>query len=191
MKQYIKSSVLNLSDMPFEARYDLARDRKTPPEYLAELAESTERGVLDAVAQNPSTPPYVLVRLVNRHRVTDFVVARNPNLPRQLMELFATHSGHYLTRVSLAENRGTPVDILIKLAMDPNTEVREMAACNPHLPEEFMWRIATQDIPQVVKFVALNPSASNDLLKYMAYSSPNWLVRETARGSLAERGIAI
>lgn len=71
-----------MSEPPVSAELTEAREPRTPPHRLTELAEHQDAPVRAAVACNPSTPPEALRRLAWRHWSS---VSRNPALPLLLL----------------------------------------------------------------------------------------------------------
>jgi len=89
MKRYIKSAVAGIYDPSHssagdDVRFDIARDPRTRPETLTEIAVwDTNPCILEKVAENPNTPAEVLFNLArgtNPHRDYWVVAAAMKNL---------------------------------------------------------------------------------------------------------------
>lgn len=89
-------------------KYSMARDPYASPERLEELSYDEDEGVVWEVADNLSTPVYVLVRL-----------SRHPSLR---------------VRWHVAVNDNTPVETLVELAQDKVYDVRRGVEDNPRTP---------------------------------------------------------
>lgn len=101
------------------------------------------------VAGNPNTPKEVLAKLA-----TDVLenirrrVAENPRTPVQtLVQLSCDPSVD--VRLSVAENPNTPPVVLEQLACDENVDVRYGVAENPHIPVHILSRLTEDDNPYV------------------------------------------
>ena len=65
MKIYIKAAVSSLLDEDADTLQELAENPNTPPEVLAELANSDNAWVLHTLLRNPNTPSYILDNAVD------------------------------------------------------------------------------------------------------------------------------
>jgi len=90
-------------------RSRVARNPKTSPEALSDLAENSERSVRVAVASHLNTSPEVLDDLAE--------------------------DSEHTVRIAVARNLRTRPTTLRGMVRDPNIKVVEAALCNPNLPD--------------------------------------------------------
>lgn len=71
--------------------YELAKSRTTPAELLREIAEGEyDLTILEAIADNPNTPPDVLRGLVHSEATfITYALIRNRNTPKDVLETIA------------------------------------------------------------------------------------------------------
>jgi hypothetical protein len=155
-----------------------AKDPGTSPERLAELANHEDFWVRLGVAGNPNAPLRVLTRLGGED--ADFAkfvhrnltaVARDPDTsPERLAEL-ADHED-FRVRMEVAENPGTPLHVLERLAED--IDFSYSLASNPKAPPELLARLvdledeAGDDFFETRSAVAGNPGTPPELLAKLA-----------------------
>jgi len=80
-------------------------------------------------------------------------------------------------RFRVARDSSTPVDTLVKLAVDEDWNVREQVASNPHTPVETLVQLATDKNLNVRKGVAWNLNTPVATLAQLAIDT-YWHVRE-------------
>lgn len=119
------------------ARSGIASNVAAPDFVLEKLARDRDIDVRCRVAENPATPSSALLELAgSAEKDLQYgiggALTRNPNLPRDAVELLISHPG---LRGWVAQSPRTPVDILIKLTADSDPHVRRAAGCNPSTPE--------------------------------------------------------
>ncbi len=101
------------------------------------------------VAGNPNTPREVLAKLSTD--VLETVrrrVAENPRTPAGVLAQLA-HDPSVDVRLSVAENPTTPPEVLEELYADDDVDVRYGVAENPHIPAEYLQRLAEDENPYV------------------------------------------
>ncbi len=81
-------------------------------------------------------------------------------------------------------NTNTPLDVLEKLAMDADPQVRLLTARHPNTPLVTLERLARDADPRVILAVAQHPRADRSLLTELAYNEQNTDVRLTAQDRL-------
>jgi hypothetical protein len=171
-----------------------ARDPLTPPERLEALA-GQGGAVQTAVAQNPNTPPAVLLELIAvepeavlQNEVFPLLLLENPVLlaatpmpalkrvltesgpvPRraELLQAAAAHSDSGV-RALVAIHPSTPPELLARLARDPSLYVRERVASNYKTPPELLSLLARdgeQRVRQVVAGHFATPPEALELLR--------------------------
>ncbi len=129
-----------------KVRISVATHPNTPPTVLKDLANDTDRDVVqtaawvikeqqekytaEGVRKNPKTPTHVLEKLAKKHPRT---ICEHPNTPLELLLEFSKSDNSQI-RGFVAENPRTPIIILEQLAYDDSTEVRWNVAQNPNTP---------------------------------------------------------
>jgi hypothetical protein len=144
----------------------IAQNPNAPRDVLLELSKDNNQLTRQYVAENPGTPLDILLTLTNGSAL------KNPNFPplecyrvtlannlsneqQQTSELIASlplKTKLSLTQVvegkelpakfAIARDRQTPIEILEKLAQDPNEDVRSIVANSQNLPLETLLKLA-------------------------------------------------
>lgn len=136
-----------------EVRRNVAQNTSTPASALEKLASDYCLEVLQAVARNPNTPGHILTKFVKDWNLR-LCIVKNPNTPASALEqllLFPRYETLVLEhpntpknlrrkiladlaksfnskeRLRAAQHPETPIDVLEKLAMDEEVEVRKFA----------------------------------------------------------------
>ncbi|MCJ8280136.1 MAG: hypothetical protein MJK14_09540 [Rivularia sp. ALOHA_DT_140] len=137
------------------AHYFLARRFDLPADLLAQIAQSDEFKIREAVAQNPNASSTTLEQLAQapelKLRIT---VAQNPNTPIYILDKLAKDENS-LVRMQIASRTSLSLETLIELASDEKSEVRKKAFQNPNLPKEVVERILCSE--DAFDFLKLNP----------------------------------
>lgn len=145
-------------------RIHAAQNKSCPMDMLDSFAGDIDYKVRLAVAENPNCPVEVLVKLAAPGN--DFVVRRavagNPNCPSFLLTELA--SDGYFGRLSAAESVNCPKDVLAKLAVDNECEVRITIAKKQNLPAEVFIKQAEDEEPKVRYAVAKNLNCPAEVL---------------------------
>jgi hypothetical protein len=115
-------------------RYLAAGQVKTPIQDLFELALDMDQAIRARVAQNPASPPQLMLILLNDPAAD--------------------------VRVGLSENPKAPFFILQRLVIDEDIHVRYDMAENRHMPEILLRRLMDDDNP----YVALRASRTVNAL---------------------------
>lgn len=85
---YIRASITNILDEPYDFQYMQAYDHSTDPRILAELAKSPYTDIREGVAHNPCTPENVLRMLVKDAHIGVRNNARsNAKAPRDFKDI--------------------------------------------------------------------------------------------------------
>lgn len=156
-----------------------AKDPRTSPERLAELAADQHAGVRWFVAQHPSTPAAVLDRLGRDQ--DDGVrsrVATHPATPAVALDRLALDPNVWVRR-KVADHQSSSAVALSLLATDKDAVVRRRVAENPSAPEEALYGLARDQMVSVRAAVARNPSTPFDILDVLSEDKDE-LVRQLA-----------
>ena len=151
----VRWEVAGNPNVPIERLY-VGKNKNTPPQILAKLANDEAKAVRMYVANNPNTSPEVLTKLIEdsdatvrswtisnkstppealarySERVTDGSnVLRNPNTPPEIVARFMNDKS-YEIRMKVAKHQNASQEVLAKLAKDRSRQVREAAIHNPN-----------------------------------------------------------
>ncbi|MEH1913599.1 MAG: HEAT repeat domain-containing protein [Nostoc sp.] len=114
-------------------------------EYFQQLLSTNY--IQEEIARNPNTPPEIIAQLMTRPGVGRQAVSRNPNAPTEALAELAQDSNS-TTRNWVAENPGTPANILVQLTRQPVEKtinnistVRETVLKNPNFPPLERYRL--------------------------------------------------
>ncbi|QBD79409.1 hypothetical protein EPA93_26845 [Ktedonosporobacter rubrisoli] len=169
----------------------IARNPRTSPQLLEELASSQAMEVRRAAAQHPqlTTEAIMVLALDEAAQVRAAIAARHHLTPEHYQQL-ATDSDQRV-RAALARNSHTPQAILSGLAADAQAQVRAAAAGNPrlapvamapllidldesvraplaanaHIPADYYAQLAQDDALKVRQQLATNPRLPLALLE--------------------------
>ncbi|RYE89101.1 MAG: hypothetical protein EOO75_12380, partial [Myxococcales bacterium] len=162
-----------------------AADVGTPPARLTELAASMSPRVLRALAANPSTPKYLLERLVISFPVEvtsnaswPLLAMVDPTFGEQVQNAEATTSvdGRVLEELArqpalrrrVASNPAASPALLAALAASGDPEVSEAVAWHPACPVETLVTLAAGGDPAVGPAVASHPRCPVETLRRLA-----------------------
>lgn len=130
---------------PIEAR----RRESNAPSGVDTGATTRTLHVRYIVAGNPNTPREVLAKLANDTLVNvRRRVAENPRTPIATLWQMASDPSVDV-RLSVAENANSPAEILEQLAHDDDVDVRYGVAENPHIPVGILTMLAEDNNPYV------------------------------------------
>lgn len=157
---------------------NIAKNLKTTPIVLKQLASDEDYYIRWDVAENPSTPAEILQQLAedSHERVRDGV-AGNHNTPIEILESFATDSDLNI-RYRVADNPNAPVEILKLLAKDKSLRIRFRVARNPNTPINLLESLANESNHYIREAVAKNANTPLEMLEKLANDS-NLVVRES------------
>jgi len=154
------------SDDGSGVRAAVARHPGTPSETLHRMVERERNSdVRTSLSQNPKTPPADLESMSRGSGYTMAGVARNPSTPEATLRRLstATSTGNHV-RAQVAANPAAPVDVIARLAVEPDAWVRKHAASNPSLPSPALRALSSDDDDQVRRAAAGNPNAAPAVL---------------------------
>jgi len=101
----------------------IVRDPDAPSSVLNRLATSSDKEVLERIAEHPRASVYTLTEL--------------------------SRSEHHEVRVAVADNANTPTEILQELAEDEHPDVRYRLAENPHICVSVLFRLEEDENPYI------------------------------------------
>jgi Leucine rich repeat variant len=158
--------LLEFADINAGNRQAIARNPNAPYSLLLELSKDSNSTTRNWVAENPNTPLDILLTLTNDGAL------KNPNFPplevyrvtlannlsnerqgasaliaslplKTKLSLTQVVEGNELpAKLSIARDLQTPIEILERLAQDPNEDVRSTVASNRNLPLATLLRLA-------------------------------------------------
>lgn len=107
--------LLELAGLGPELSREVAKSENTPPEILAQLAQSADAGTLQRVAANPHTPSQTLATLAKRSNTKIVLnVACNKSTPETILRQLSDHPKQNIRR-GVTANAAAPLDLLLKL----------------------------------------------------------------------------
>jgi Leucine rich repeat variant len=158
--------LLELLDIDAGFRQAISRNPNAPHSLLLELSKDSNSTTRNWVAENPSTPLDILLTLTNdgalnnpnfpaleRYRVTlennlanerqnaSTLIANLP-LKTKLSLTQVVEGSELPAKLAIARDLQTPIDILERLAQDPNEDVRATVASNRSLPLATLLKLA-------------------------------------------------
>ncbi|MDJ0742260.1 MAG: hypothetical protein QNJ32_02740 [Xenococcaceae cyanobacterium MO_167.B27] len=143
----------------FDSKKQTATEEDTPTDVLEELSKDEDAAIREAVAGNPNTPVEVLKNLseefpeaVTGNPVFDLLLLDNPDSE--------------FIRLSLARSSTTPQETLVKLVEHRDRKVRIAVAANVNTPLDLLERLASnpQEGIYLHEAIASNKSASPEIL---------------------------
>ena len=158
-----------------EVRSAVARNLNSPDWLLTSLAWDTAWRVREEVARNRNSPDFVLAQLARRHPAVQTDGSTDWGLISERIKRDIENRG---IRARVARNPATPVSTLVRLANDPEGEVRDMVAANLKTPVD------------VVVSLALNPDKSRRARAGAAHNpnTPPDILRQLAEGAERRAG---
>jgi hypothetical protein len=142
-----------------------AQFAKTTPERLAELAAHPDHNVRRASARHGSLGDEPLAKLLgDTVWEVKVVAAHHPRAPKDRAQAIVSEmiaSPETWLRALAAKSPLTPPDALVKLAKDPESDVRAEAVKNRHTPKDVARGGLTDDAPSVVLGALAHPSVTN------------------------------
>lgn len=172
-------------DRDVEVRCAVAQHATLPTDLAVELATRRDRLVHDALVWNPGIGPRVLELLARSPFLsTRRTVAPYRRLPAGAAEALAVDEDRWVRR-GVGHRRDVP-HLLVRLAADPELEVRLAVAMNSSAPGNALDILATNASVRIRELVAINPRARVSTLE-MLLGDTRPAVRQAARTQLATR----
>jgi Leucine rich repeat variant len=223
--------LLELADINAGIRQAIAKNPNAPCSLLLELSKNSNSTTRNYVAKNPSTPLDILLTLTNdgalnnpnfppleRYRVTlennlanerqqasslianlplktklsltqvvegnelpaKLAIARELQTPIDILERLAEDPNEDV-RCAVANNRNSPLATLLKLADDPSSKVKLQLIYhqfNRSTPVEILAKLASDPHEMVRKEIASNPNTPPEILAQFADDSSDWVTKE-------------
>jgi hypothetical protein len=151
----------------------------TDPKLLTEMAGSKKYRTY--VARNPNLPVELMKGLAeDKNDDVRYYLTGNPNLPVELMQVLAKDKDPDV-RGKLAHNPKLPLEIMRILVKDKNVGVRYYLTGNPNLPVELMQVLAKDKDDYVRRNLARNPNLPVEILNILAKDKDAAVRRNLAR----------
>ena len=191
MKRYIRSAIMDVTDMDRDSQLELAGSLNTSIDSLMKLA----LGYFNWSARIRAT--YSLKYIANSSH-PERLFEGNPDL-RYEMANFCEESDilgvlsddtDMFVRSSVSENEYTAVDTLDKLSHDSDAYVRENVADNPNTPDYTLARLSNDESFLVRRGVAKNPNTPQTILVKLS-KDENDSVRESALSNSNFKGDSV
>ncbi len=168
-----------------------ASSENTSIKRLEELINSKSGKIRSAVAQNPNTPPHILLKLfeefplqILNNPVFELLLIEKPNfyeelfhanrdvfneagLPFSFLEWGVRHSDE-LIRIAIAKSSNTPECFLVQLASDEDKDIRRQVAGNHRTPKEILEKLSVDTSVSVRIAIAGNLYTCELLLEKLA-----------------------
>lgn len=187
----------------------LAADPNITAEKLYQLSETEDKFTLIKIAQNPNTPPDLLIELFQKHclweildnPVLELILLEMPDFldklrqvrgyffgREKLPDLFFELSPYFSIelRQNLANNLNTLKYYLEKLVGDRNEEVRCFVARNENIIKYYLEKLVSNESSLVRSNIALNPNTPRNILEKLAKLDKNKKIRSFARNNLRQ-----
>lgn len=180
-----------------------ALNPNTSANRLRDLSKNLDQKIRQAIAQNPNTPPDVLVKLCGRfplqvlhNPVLNLILLEIPNffekiydanklvfykykLPDFFLE-WAICNVNETIRTSVASSPTTPEKYLEILSQDTQSFIRLQVAANYNSPAHILEKLAQDRDTSVRKSVARNPNVTTKTLEKLAQDDIVEVRREVA-----------
>ena len=180
-----------------------ALNPNTSANRLRELSKSFDRVIRQAVAQNPNTPPDILVRLFDKfplqvlhNPVLNLILLEKPNFLEEIYYTYklvfhqnklpdffikwAVFNPNESIRSTVASSPKTSQNYLEHLSKDKQSFVRIQVAANYNSPVHVLEQLAQDRDKLVRESVAQNPHVSPKILEYLAQDGIVEVRREVA-----------
>jgi predicted DNA-binding WGR domain protein len=150
------------------------------PDMLEERLNSSDRGVLRAIARNPNATGAILDKLFAGSDERIFrELAGIPSAPADVINRLAKHKDDNVC-CSVASNPSAPADVLNRLAKHKDDYVRCSVASNPSAPFGCLEELSHDKDVWVRRAVAKNPATPIATLEVLAKDSDEWLLQSLA-----------
>ncbi|MEG3895206.1 MULTISPECIES: hypothetical protein [unclassified Microcoleus] len=163
----------------------LAKNPSTPTDILEELALNKGKdGVREEAFKNPNLDPLIIYRFELESQAAEEIAKANEFFASRLHSPYAIaqvlRNGDLASRMKIARDRRTPVNILEQLARDPDESVRQVVVNNPNLPLSIHLELTHDPSDRVRRALATKSSGRStpvEILEQLANDKSDW-VRE-------------
>lgn len=149
-------------------RLSLARSSNTSKEMLARLAETRDRDIVRAIAENVNTPQETLARIASEETLACELAYQYPNDIHADFQIMSSES----ILLAIAHNVTTSIDTLKKI----KKELLQKVAGDLHTSWQILETLANDEDDRVRGEVAANPNTSAQVLEKLA-GDKNYFVR--------------
>lgn len=201
-------------DVEIDVRRAVAGNRNTPGEIIRHLVIEKDTDIDRAAASAPASDGRTLAQLWDRGEIWIRAgIAEHENCPGHLLTQAATATDPLLRRKS-AGNPAIQEELLLRLLVDPDEQVRVAAVRNAsiseeqlcpdpsarvrrvfarrrRLPPEIMSQLASDDDSWVRRWIARNREVPAPLLEMLATDSEMAVRRSVARNSSSPEAVVI
>lgn len=178
MKRYIKSAIVNVSEMSWQEKDDFARDPEASPNILRQIfssCDASETALLSYLATNPSTPIDVLSAMVDMDdQELHKDLLYNENLPKELLDKLAGED-NYSIQYNIARHPNTSAKTLRRLVSHNNRyDILNQVVINPNVTLSIV-QAALKKSPEVVEYVLDNPKIQQEFKFGLCNNSNRYL----------------
>jgi hypothetical protein len=149
---------------PF-ARELVAQNPHTPPELLLQLSLRSDYWLQPSLIKNPNLPEAAI-----RNIPVSYGIAEHPNTPADILKKI-TNNNYYGMRAKVASNHNTSAADLTFLARDKSRMVRDAVASNVNTPAEALYWLALEPRGRLQLALAKNIAAPETVLQRLALHS--------------------
>lgn len=146
----------------YQLCWQLAQRRDLPPNLFDYLVSIDNYRIRQAVAENTSTPEYILEKLTNRNFLKHFL--NRDDIQDNYSNCYS--SDDYLLRC-LAYNKSLTHKLLDILSQDPSPDVRICLISHPNLTPELWIKLANDQSFEVRKAIAYHRKSPVDILELL------------------------
>lgn len=166
----------SLESLPEGTLAALCRLPSIPVSLLAKHAFHSSNDVQDGIAQNPSTPPELLTRLLEEGGLLGERAVQNPSTPQEVKALYH--------RAQKAQTSTEPLlsDDELRRLLSGTEWMRGLAAQNPYLTQEGFAQLSQDPSFSIRGLLAENRSLPAELVALLSKDAEPWV-----RGKIARR----
>lgn len=173
----------------------LAKNPSTPTDVLEELALNKGKdGVREEAFKNSNIDPLIVYRIELESQAAEEIAKANEFFASRLHSPYAIaqvlRNGDLASRMKIARDRRTPLNILEQLARDPDESVRQVVVSNPNLPLSIHLELTHDPSDRVRRALVTKFSGRStpvEILEQLANDKSSWvreLVAENAETPL-------
>lgn len=181
-----KVTKVDLSQLSFLEKIDLAQYRKATEETLRALSKEGDLQIRMKVALNPKTSDSLKLEMAKEDLDIGELIAEDINASAPVLRELARTSMISIKKdldsransilEAVASHRRAPKDLLVELAKSPYFEVRLLVAENSSTPLRTLAELSDDESPYVRGSIPLNPKTTPRLLEKLS-KDQEWAVR--------------